>query len=159
MENIKEKISELAKTKNLDEAKELNDAWIEKEKNNPSAWSTLAHVHSLSKDFDSAKQAILKSIELSPNEPASQFKLGRIEFARNDIDSSLQAFEKCIALSNTLNWDYYTDSAKLSQAQCLVLKGEKEKALSIASQVSPHTSVWLGGYITPSKIISESVKS
>ena len=155
MENIKEEISKLTRAKKFDEAKELANSWIEKESTNSMAWSTLAHVHIIAKELDDAKAAISKSIELSPKEPAPQFTLGHIEFAKNDIEAANEAFKKCIEISEALNWGYYLDSAKLSQAQCLVLKGEKEEAKSIASKIDSSTGIWLGGYITPAKILAD----
>lgn len=155
MENIKEEISKLTKAKKFDEAKELANSWIKEESTNSMAWSTLAHVNIMAKTLDEAKLAINKSIELSPNEPAPQFTLGHIEFAKHDIDAANQAFKKCVEISQSLHWDYYLDSAKLSQAQCLVLKGEKDEAKTLVSQIDSSTGVWLGGYITPAKILED----
>lgn len=153
--HIKDQISQLTKQKKLTEAKDLANSWTQSESTNSLAWSTLAHVYISSKELDEAKSAISKSIALSPNEPAPQFTLGHIEFAKNDIDAANEAFKKCIEISEGLNWGYYLDSAKLSQAQCLVLKGEKEQAKSIASQIDSTTGIWLGGYITPAKILAD----
>ena len=125
--------------------------WTDKNSDDATAWSKLAHVCDLQGDSVAALGAVDRAIELSTSQPqpALWFKKALYLFAVGDYTLCVDAFEKCREYSSN---GYYAQAASLGLAKTLGLLNEYELASQNLAMVDADASMWLGGLVEASAL-------
>lgn len=153
MATLKNQVVSLVKRGAFEEAVALARSAVEQEAASAEAWGILSHAHEITGDIESAIQAADHAVERAPNEPAYWFQRGWLHLLVDAARDSLGDMEKVLALSQSLNNDYYAETAAFLAAESLRRLHRYEEALDRCANVREDFSVYVGAPLSKASLV------
>lgn len=153
MATLKNQVVSLVKRGAFEQAVALARSAVEQDGASAEAWGILSHAHEITGDIESAIQAANRAIERAPNEPSYWFQRGWLHLLVDAARDSLGDMQKVLALGQSLNNDYYAETAAFLAAESLRRLSRYEEALDQCAVVREDFSVHLGGPLAKASLV------